>query len=269
MMSGPAARLDRRGGARRNVVGVDRLDVQLDAERLLHLGREHFAQHLVGGRHEIVPAQDVHRVRLREHRRAVAWREFPPVPVARRPRPRPSETFLRFIFPSSSMNGAAIAAARRNLQPTLWRAGCDSATTAFRPTPPDHVRGACPPSENRRRSAVRARCCAEASSVQHSACGATITLSTPAAVVGVDRLLLEDVEARAGDLAGAQRLDERRLVHDRAARDVDQVGSRLHQRELRRADQVVRLVGQQAGDDDEVGFAQQLVERHAARAECS
>jgi len=68
---GPAARLDRRGRARRQVVGVDRLDVELDAERLLHFGRVHLAQHFIRGRNEVVPAQDMHRVRLREDRSAV------------------------------------------------------------------------------------------------------------------------------------------------------------------------------------------------------
>ena len=41
-------------------------------------------------------------------------------------------------------------------------------------------------------------------------------------------LVLEDVEARAGDLAGLQHLDERGLVDDLAARRVHDDGAGLH-----------------------------------------
>ncbi len=72
------------------------------------------------------------------------------------------------------------------------------------------------------------------SSVQHSECGVTMTSSIASSgLAGVDRLLLEHVERRAGDAVRAQRLDQRRLVDDRTARDVDEIGGRLHQRELR------------------------------------
>ena len=71
MMSGPLPDWIDEVDARRDVVGVDRLNVELDAERLLHFRREHFAQHLVRRRNEIVPAQDVDGVGLGEHRGAV------------------------------------------------------------------------------------------------------------------------------------------------------------------------------------------------------
>ena len=75
------------------------------------------------------------------------------------------------------------------------------------------------------------------SSVQHSECGVTITLSIASSgLCGIDRLLLEHVERGAGDAPAAQRLDQRGLVDDRPARHVDEVRGRLHPRELRRAD---------------------------------
>ena len=44
----------------------------------------------------------------------------------------------------------------------------------------------------------------------------------PPRAVGRQRLLAEDVEDRAGEAAAAQRLEQRRLVDERAARDVDE-----------------------------------------------
>ena len=43
------------------------------------------------------------------------------------------------------------------------------------------------------------------------------------------RLFLEDVEAGTGKSAADERIVERALIDDRAARGVDQVGARLHQ----------------------------------------
>ena len=45
------------------------------------------------------------------------------------------------------------------------------------------------------------------------------------------RLLLEDVERGAGDLPGRDRLGERRLVDDAAARAVDDAHAALHARD--------------------------------------
>src|ERR671919_2424408 len=55
-------------------------------------------------------------------------------------------------------------------------------------------------------------------------------------VVRVDRLLLEDVEGRAGDPPVPERLGQRQLVNDRPARDVDEEGRRLHQSESARVE---------------------------------
>ena len=74
------------------------------------------------------------------------------------------------------------------------------------------------------------------SSVQHSECGVTITLSIASSgLSGVDRLLLEHVERGAGDAARLQRGDQRRLVDDRSARDVDEIRGRLHPARIRGA----------------------------------
>ncbi len=51
-------------------------------------------------------------------------------------------------------------------------------------------------------------------------------------VVRVRRLLFEDIERRARDRARAQSPYQRRLVDHGPARGVDQIGGRLHQRQL-------------------------------------
>ncbi len=56
---GPGGRLDRRRDARLDVVGVDGLEPDLGAERLLGLGHQGLAQQLVRCRDEIAPAQPV------------------------------------------------------------------------------------------------------------------------------------------------------------------------------------------------------------------
>ncbi len=81
-------------------------------------------------------------------------------------------------------------------------------------------------------------------------------------VVVRHRLLLEHIDGRGGDALRCERLDQRRLVHDRPARRVDEQRTRLHQPELARADQVLGLVAEQAVDGDDVGFPQQRVEVH-------
>ena len=65
----PRAGLDRRGYAGLNVVGVDRLDIELDAEGLIAFRGDLGAQHLIGSRHKIGPPQPMHRGRLRIGRR--------------------------------------------------------------------------------------------------------------------------------------------------------------------------------------------------------
>ncbi len=79
-------------------------------------------------------------------------------------------------------------------------------------------------------------------------------------IVGRGRLLVEDIERRAGDAALDQGAMQRRFVDDRAARGVDQIGRRLHQAELAGADQMAGLRAQGAADRDEVGGLEQRVE---------
>ncbi len=71
-------------------------------------------------------------------------------------------------------------------------------------------------------------------------------------IVERQRLDLEDIEAGAGDPPLAQRGRQRRLVDQLAPADVDEVRRRLHQRQLRRADQAAGRVGQPAVQADEV-----------------
>ena len=66
-------------------------------------------------------------------------------------------------------------------------------------------------------------------------------LGLPQRIVGRQRLLREHVERGAGDLSRFQRLDQRRLVDHAAARDIDQIGGRLHGGEHLRADDAARL----------------------------
>jgi hypothetical protein len=58
---GTRARLDRRGDARLQVVAIHRLKIDLDSQRFLGGRYQLFAQQLIGSRHEVVPAQPVHR----------------------------------------------------------------------------------------------------------------------------------------------------------------------------------------------------------------
>ena len=60
---------------------------------------------------------------------------------------------------------------------------------------------------------------------------------------------------------GLQRVDQRRLVDDRAARRIDQLGASRHQRELARTDEAARLRRQRQQDDEDFGLRQKRVER--------
>ena len=81
----------------------------------------------------------------------------------------------------------------------------------------------------------------------------------------VRRLRDEHVEAGAGDRARDERVVQRVLVDEAAARDVDDVRRRLHLRELLGADHAGGLGGLRHVDRDEVALLEQLVERHQLR----
>ena len=68
------------------------------------------------------------------------------------------------------------------------------------------------------------------------------------------RLLVVDVEARAGDAALLQRGDQRRLVDQRPAAGVHEERARLHPRELGRADDAARAVRQDEVQGHHVGL---------------
>ena len=74
---------------------------------------------------------------------------------------------------------------------------------------------------------------------------------------------MDHVEPRAGDAPGFERLEQRLLVDDRAARGVDEDRARLHQRELLPVHQVRGLRRQGHVERDHVGFAEERLLVHA------
>ena len=88
-------------------------------------------------------------------------------------------------------------------------------------------------------------------------------------VGGVGRFLLENVEASPGDPFIPKRGDQRFLVNDRAARDIDEIGGRLHQCETSRIQQMPRLLVEKARDDDKVRALHQLFKAAEFNADIS
>ena len=74
------------------------------------------------------------------------------------------------------------------------------------------------------------------------------------------RLLGEDVEGGAGQSAGVEGGEERRLVDHPAAAAVDQQRPRFHPRQPLGAEQAAGLLGQRGVEGDHVGAGEQLVE---------
>ena len=68
------------------------------------------------------------------------------------------------------------------------------------------------------------------------------------------RLLLEDVERGAGDVAGAQRVDQRLGVHEVAAGGVDEPHARAHRGEAAGVDHVARVGGRRQVQRHPVGL---------------
>ena len=85
-------------------------------------------------------------------------------------------------------------------------------------------------------------------------------------MIGRWRLLVPHVEPGAGDLFSPQRVGERALVVDVAARGGDEIGVRLHQRERARADHAARALVERTVDRHEIGAPQELVELDLHRA---
>ncbi len=92
-------------------------------------------------------------------------------------------------------------------------------------------------------------------------CGVTTTLSKPqSGMVGGQGLGVEDVEHRAADAAPAQRVQQRGLVHDRPARQVEQPGGGLHRGQLGRAQEAAGLLAQRQRQDHEVRAGERRAE---------
>ena len=84
-------------------------------------------------------------------------------------------------------------------------------------------------------------------------------------LAAVHRLGLDDVEAGAGDAAFPERGDQRGLVDDAAAGDIDDDGAGLHRRELRRAEHVTARLVAAGADRDRVGDRQRVVQALARK----
>src|SRR6266850_834507 len=82
------------------------------------------------------------------------------------------------------------------------------------------------------------------------------------------RLSVECVDRRAGDLLVLQHADQRSLVDDRPARRVDQPGRWLHSLELRGAYQAARTAAQHQMNRQDVGPLEQLVPGNQDCARC-
>src|SRR5579863_10458243 len=74
------------------------------------------------------------------------------------------------------------------------------------------------------------------------------------------RFFAEDVDRGAGDMAGLERLAQRRLVNELTARAVDQPYAFFDKLKRRGIDEVAGLVGQRRVQGDEIGAPPQLVE---------
>ena len=72
-------------------------------------------------------------------------------------------------------------------------------------------------------------------------------------VIGLQWLGVEHVKAGMADMAALQRGDQRRLVHQRAARGVDEDDARLHARDARRTEEAARFVGERQMQRHHVG----------------
>src|SRR6266436_9550083 len=88
----------------------------------------------------------------------------------------------------------------------------------------------------------------------------------PERVIRRQRLSVEYVDRRAGDLLVLQHADQSLLVDDRPARRIDQPGRWLHSLQLRGPDQAARTAAQYQMDRHDVGPLEQLVLGNQDRA---
>src|SRR5260370_4326080 len=81
----------------------------------------------------------------------------------------------------------------------------------------------------------------------------------PKGVIRRQRLNVEYVDGRAGDLLVPQHFDQSLLVDDRPARRIDQPSRQLHFLQLRGPYQATRTAAQHQMDRQDVGLLEQLV----------
>ena len=97
-------------------------------------------------------------------------------------------------------------------------------------------------------------------------CGVSTTLDNFCERLVDFRLVFEHVEAGAGDLFLRQRCTSAASSTIGSARCIDEERGLLHQPQLARADLMPGLLIERRMDRDEIGLAQQLLERHVNEA---
>ena len=128
--------------------------------------------------------------------------------------------------------------------------------TAFVTTSPSSAAATCSA------TITPARSCASA--VDAARCGVTTTWSSSSS--GPEYGSAENTSSAApADLAGAERIEQRLLVDELAARGVDEADPVLHARERRRVEQARGLAGEREVQRDEVRPGEELFEGLGAR----
>ena len=143
------------------------------------------------------------------------------------------------------------ASGRKGPRNSSSSGGTAATLTAFDATRPSSAAATCSA------TITPARSCA--SRVDAPRCGVTTTFSIPSSSPGVG-LVLEHVHRGTGDLARAKTLDERLLVDQLAAGDVDDPNAVLHARDLRPADHAAGLGREGRVQGNDVRASQQIVE---------
>src|SRR5579863_3391680 len=81
-------------------------------------------------------------------------------------------------------------------------------------------------------------------------------------IVGLQRLGVKHIEPGMADAAGAQRIDEGRLIDQAGAGGIDENHAGFHRCELSGPKKAARLVVERQGHRDDIGARQLFVERH-------
>ena len=97
-------------------------------------------------------------------------------------------------------------------------------------------------------------------SVQHRQWAVEMTLSIVSRGLEGSGGSLKNVQRRACDAPLRKNLDQCGFVDDRPARHVDEIGGRFHQAQAVGIQKAPRRLVQEAGDDDEIGNLEEIVE---------